>query len=99
MDGERPILDNFRSLRPGLLPDRFMKRLIILEAQEHVEILAQTIEINQNAPLLNPSPILSIPGNQECVYFFPTMPLMMSIAKLGMRDEESGSNSAFNYKC
>jgi hypothetical protein len=49
MDGERPILENFRSIPQGLLSDRFSKRLIILEAQEYVEILAKTIEINQNA--------------------------------------------------
>lgn len=49
MGGERPILENFRSIPQGLLSDRFFKRLIILEAQEHVEMLAKTIEINQNA--------------------------------------------------
>lgn len=54
MGGERPILENFRSIPQGLLSDRFFKRLIILEAQEHVEMLAKTIEINQNAHCLIP---------------------------------------------
>lgn len=54
MGGERPILENFRSIPQGLLSDRFFNRLIILEAQEHVEMLAKTIEINQNAHCLIP---------------------------------------------